>query len=142
MAKLAAGLRRPRTVRAGAAEFGLVLLVGAVLDNLINPGFGLDLSSLASFLAVTAALCVGVPMPAKVDLVYRRRRHGREEAKPSLKAIPAGLLAAAFCVAVSRLTSFEPGYLYGLICRRRLPRQSHPGPGPVPSRLGGQASSP
>jgi len=32
-----------------------------------------------------------------------------------LQALPSGLLVAAACVLVSRLTSFQPGYLYGLI---------------------------
>ena len=33
----------------------------------------------------------------------------------SLHALPAGLLVAATCVLISRLSSFEPGYLYGVI---------------------------
>ena len=91
-------------------------MLGSLLGNLINPHFGLDLSSLASFLAVTAAIVVGVAVPGAINLEYRRHRHGAEQARPFLKALPAGLAIAAGCVLVSRLASFAPGYLYGLIC--------------------------
>ena len=44
---------------------------------------------------------------------YRRLRHHRVEV--SLHALPAGLAVAATCVLISRLSSFEPGNLYGVI---------------------------
>jgi hypothetical protein len=49
-----------------------------------------------------------------VETVYRKARN-----KPvtfHLHALPAGVVVAVFCVLVSRLTDFRPGYLYGLVC--------------------------
>jgi hypothetical protein len=109
--------------RANVWAFAAVLVVGALLGNLINPHFGADLSSLASFLAVVGAIVVGMSVPATVNIVYRRRRHGAEQAHPFLKALPAGLAIAAGCVLVSRLADFAPGYLYGLICGVAFSRQ-------------------
>ena len=103
--------------------FAAVVVVGALLGNLINPHFGADLSSLASFLAVVAAIVIGMSVPAAVNIVYRRRRHGADQARPYLKALPAGLAIAALCVLVSRLADFAPGYLYGLICGVAFSRQ-------------------
>jgi hypothetical protein len=44
---------------------------------------------------------------------YRKARHHVGHWK--LRALPSALLVAAACVLVSRLTDFQPGYLYGLI---------------------------
>ncbi len=70
-----------------------------------------------------AAIVVGMSVPAAVNIVYRRRRHGADQARPYLKALPAGLAIAALCVLVSRLADFAPGYLYGLICGVAFSRQ-------------------
>ena len=121
--KLAERKREGRSERSNAWAFAVVLVVGALLGNLINPHFGADLSSLASFLAVVAAIVTGMSVAATVNIVYRRRRHGADQAHPHLKALPAGLAIAAACVLVSRLADFAPGYLYGLICGVAFSRQ-------------------
>jgi hypothetical protein len=54
-----------------------------------------------------------VALSAFVASTYRRRR--KRPSEFVLKALPAGLLIAGLCVIVSRLTRFEPGYLYGVV---------------------------
>jgi F0F1-type ATP synthase assembly protein I len=113
---------------AGAATtwpvFALVVLVGSLLGCLLDPGFGSGLGSLATFLATLLALLLGVGVSAAVVAGYHRGRHG--SVPMALQALPWGLAVAAFCVLVSRLTSFQPGYLYGVVAgvtvARTLPR--------------------
>jgi hypothetical protein len=98
-------------LRLGA--FAAVVLVGAALGSLNDPEFGLNLRSAATFLAVVLSILVGVLVGGAVGAGYRRLRHHPVEV--SLHALPAGLAVAAICVLISRLSSFEPGYLYGVI---------------------------
>jgi hypothetical protein len=93
--------------------FVLVIVVGALLGSLNDPSFGLRLASLATFLGIALAISVGVGITALVAGLYHRKRHG--SAALALHALPAGLAIAALSVLVSRLTGFEPGYLYGVI---------------------------
>ncbi len=94
--------------------FAAVFLLGA-LANAFNDGhFGLTLSSLVTFIAVTLSLGIGVSVPVVIGTIYHTKRHGSAPRK--LIAIPAGLALAAVMVVFSRLINFEPGYLYGLVC--------------------------
>ncbi len=93
--------------------FAAVVLVGALLGSLNDPDFGLNLRSAATYLAVVLAILAGVLVGGMVGAVYRRLRH--QHVEPRLHALPAGLAVAAACVLVSRLSSFAPGYLYGVI---------------------------
>ena len=76
-------------------------------------GFGFNLRSAATYVAVVLSILVGIAVGATVGAVYRRLRHHPVEAR--FHALPAGLAVAATCVLISRLSSFEPGYLYGVI---------------------------
>ena len=60
------------------------------------------------------AVLFGVGVSTLVGYIYRRARHLTTTAR--LTALPAGLVVAAACVLVSRITQFQPGYLYGIIC--------------------------
>jgi hypothetical protein len=93
--------------------FAAVVLVGAALGSLNDRGFGLNLRSAATYLAVVLSILVGVAVGGAVGAVYRRLRRHAVEVR--LHALPAGLAVAAICVLISRLSSFEPGYLYGVI---------------------------
>ena len=90
--------------------FLAVLLIGSVLGGLLNPSFGFNVSSAASFLATLVAFAIGAAVSAAIAIAYRRTR--RREHHPHPEAIPSGLAIAAICVALSRLCNFEPGYLY------------------------------
>ncbi len=96
-----------------ALIFGVVVLVGAVFGGLNDPKFGFNGRSVVTYLAVILAILAGVAMSALVNYTYRRAR-GRET-DWEFHALPAGLLVAASCVLISRLSAFQPGYLYGVI---------------------------
>jgi DNA-binding beta-propeller fold protein YncE len=90
------------------------LAVGAFLDALLSPNFGLNGTSLVSYLATGLAIMVSLSVVPLVDYLYRRRR-GLDRSW-HFHAIPMGLAVAAICVLVSRLSDFQPGYFYGLVC--------------------------
>jgi hypothetical protein len=104
--------------------FGTVVLVSALLSSLNDPHFGTHVSSLVTYLGVVASIMVGVAIPGLVTRTYHRGRFGTAEA--SLHALPAGLAIAAGCVLVSRLTGFQPGYLYGVVVGLQFVRELKP----------------
>jgi hypothetical protein len=101
------------TVRT-AVTFAAMLLVGGILAALLDPRFGFNLRSFALFVGAVLALVAGTAITGAAAGVYRRARH--EAGAWQLRALPTGLAVAGFCVLISRLTNFQPGYLYGLIC--------------------------
>ena len=104
---------RIRASQTAALSLTTVLLAGGVLAALLDPGFGLNLRSLALFTGAVLALVAGVSATAVAAGAYRRRRH--KVGSWRVRALPSALLVAGACVVVSRLTSFQPGYLYGVI---------------------------
>jgi virginiamycin B lyase len=105
---------RAQSRRRELAVFAAVVLVGAALGSLLDPRFGSGIGSLYTYIAVALAIFAGAAIPAWVTWAYHRGR--RAETGWHLQALPAGLAVAAVCVLISRLTSFQPGYLYGIIC--------------------------
>ena len=101
------------SVQRSALIFAVVLLVGATLGGLNDPKFGFNSRSVATYVAVVLAILIGVAVSASVNYSYRRAR-GRA-VQWQFHALPAGLLVAATCVLISRLSQFQPGYLYGVI---------------------------
>jgi hypothetical protein len=93
--------------------FVTVLLTGAVLGSLLNPKFGLNRTSAAGFTATILAILWGIMLSQTVGHSYRRARH--KPIRRYLKALPGGLLVAALCVLISRVSDFQPGYLYGIV---------------------------
>ena len=89
----------------------LFTLLAAVLYGFLDPGFGLHLGSLATFLGMLAGIVL-VTVAFAVPVIWAHRRHGD---RPSLKVVPVSLLIGVACVLLSRLTNFQPGYLYGLL---------------------------
>jgi streptogramin lyase len=96
------------------AAFGGVLLLGALAGSLLDPHFDASIASLYTYIAIVLAICAGIAVPAVVTAVYHRARHEDQAWRPH--ALVGGLAVAAVCVLVSRLTQFQPGYLYGVIC--------------------------
>lgn len=96
------------------AIFVAVLPIGAFINGMLDPRFGLTATSATSFVATLATLAYGIAVSALVALAYRRAR-GRET-DWRFQALPLGLVMAGACVLVSRLTNFQPGYFYGLVC--------------------------
>ena len=104
---------RFRTRYRAAASYAAVVLAGGVLAALLDPRFGLNPRTLALFAGAALALTAGTVVAAIAAGAYRMARH--KAGSWQLHALPTGLLVAALCVLVSRLASFQPGYLYGLI---------------------------
>lgn len=93
--------------------FIVVFVLGSLIGCFNDPSFGFTATSGRTLLSVLLAFAIGIGVSAGVGLAYRRARGFETRATPH--ALPAGLAVAVACVLVSRLTHFEPGYLYGLI---------------------------
>ena len=110
---------------AGAAEpddeslfwrtpLGILAFVGisALLYAFLDPTFGFDLLSVATFLGLGLGMLVMLASIA-VPLVIGARGSGL--GRMSANALPGTLLIALGCVILSRVADFQPGYLYGMI---------------------------
>jgi hypothetical protein len=92
----------------GIAVFAIA---AALLYGFLDPTFGADAHSAATFVGMLVAIAV-------VTLVFAIpawRAHRRRGAPARLKVVPLSLAVAVVCVVISRLTGFQPGYLYGLL---------------------------
>lgn len=118
------GTEKEGVVR-GWTAFATVLVIGSVLGALLDPHFGLNYATFLSFVSIVIAMVAGVALSGTVTGAYHRARgHGRVTYRP--EALPMGLLVAASCVVISRLTGFQPGYLYGVICGIAFNRELAP----------------
>ncbi|MBA2633218.1 MAG: hypothetical protein H0U86_09515 [Chloroflexi bacterium] len=86
-------------------------LLAALLYGFLDPGFGFSLSSLATFVGMLVGIVL-VTAAFAVPVVLAHRRLGDSW---RLKVVPVSLLMGVACVLLSRLTGFQPGYLYGLL---------------------------
>ncbi len=87
------------------------IVLSAVLYAFLDPTLGFNLTSLATVLGLALGLLVIlVAYGAPLVLFARSLRIGI-----TVRALPATLAIAVICVIVSRLSDFQPGYLYGLI---------------------------
>jgi hypothetical protein len=89
----------------------LFTLLAALLYGFLDPGFGITPGSLATFVGMLAGIVL-VTAAFAIPVVLAHRRIGD---RPSLKVVPISLLIGVVCVLLSRLTGFQPGYLYGLL---------------------------
>jgi hypothetical protein len=115
--EIAGWLRRAR-IRGLAAVWrgpiGVILLLGlgALTYSLLDPAFGTDPASLASYVGLLIGLVVVLAAFELPGLLMHMRRTGE---LGSLRALPWTLVAGGVCVLISRLAGFEPGYLYGVL---------------------------
>ena len=86
-------------------------MLAAVLYGFLDPGFGFSVGSLATFLGMLVGIVL-VTAAFAVPVVLAHRRLGD---RWRLKVVPVSLLIGVACVVLSRLTGFQPGYLYGLL---------------------------
>lgn len=100
--------------RRDLAVFLSVLAVGGVINGLLDPAFGFNGSSATSYVATLVTIAWGVLVSGLVAFTYRTARGQKTDWR--LQALPLGLLIAAACVLLSRVTHFQPGYFYGLVC--------------------------
>jgi hypothetical protein len=99
--------------RSSRPWFFAVLALGALLGGLLNPHFGLNSQSLSGFGATLVSFVIGAALSWYVTKIFRARH--KYPTRTYLKALPLGLGVAAICVLISRVTNFEPGYLYGIV---------------------------
>lgn len=93
---------------------GAFFVLSAVLYSFLDPTFGPgDLGgSLVTFAGMLGGLVAGTlifALPTVVFHWFQVRELGR------LRVLPGTIAVAAVCVLVTRLTGFQPGYLYGLV---------------------------
>jgi hypothetical protein len=100
------------TRRSRSLAFVVFLALTGLLGAELDPGFGADARTLAMVLGTAAATAAVVFAWGSPINAYVRRRTGE---RGHLKVIIGALPVAVFCVLVSRLVKFSPGYLYGLI---------------------------
>lgn len=94
--------------------FVAVVALGALLGAMLDPYFGANTRTLASYVGIALSSMAGILVTGLVTTSYHRARsHGHVQYK--LHALPLGLLVAAVCVVVSRGIGFQPGYLYGVV---------------------------
>lgn len=101
-------------------RLAIVVAGGAILGGFLDPAFGVNVRSVITVLALAAAISIGIAVPAVVAVAYHRAHHG--DTRLNVRALPAGLAIAAACVFVSRISGFEPGYLYGVVAGVALGR--------------------
>ncbi|GAB3253166.1 FGLLP motif-containing membrane protein [Nocardioides dilutus] len=114
-------LRRPRRPVPAAPQsrprrlgvFLLCTVVGALLGGLLDEDLGANTPSYALLTGIFVALLVAVAVVALTGWLFRTVRHQPHEW--FLRAVPGALVVAVLCVVVSRLTHFEPGYLFGIL---------------------------
>jgi len=110
---LTAGFRTA-LARFWGRPIGIVIfvIISALLYGFLSPSFGLSQESVASFIGILIGLLV-VMLAFELPLVFTQRRVNRD--RGHVRVLPVTLIVALFCVVISRVTGFQPGYLYGLI---------------------------
>ncbi len=100
----------------------IVLVGGSILGGVLDPRFGWNVPSVIATVTILLSTVVVIAIPGYIEFRFRRwRQLGR---RFRVEALPAGLLIGLLCVLISRLSHFEPGYLYGVICILAFARQS------------------
>jgi hypothetical protein len=89
----------------------LFLLLSALLYGFLDPAFGPDEESVATF----AGLAVGLALTVLAFFIPIAIRYRRSAVGFSPRALPGTLGVGVVCVLLTRFTDFHPGYLYGLI---------------------------
>ncbi len=89
----------------------LFSVVGSALYALVDPTFGFNVSSMAEIAGYVGAILVTTATTEIARGVYVRRRFNKIG---DLRAFPLGVAIAAILVIFSRISHFEPGYVFGV----------------------------
>jgi hypothetical protein len=92
-------------------------LVASVLYALVEPGFGLNSASVALVIGLALALVVTTATHELGRGIFLDRRYGK---RGHLTTYPGGIVVAVVLVAFSKLSHFEPGFLFGLFTGLRF----------------------
>ena len=96
----------------GTPGVAIFLVISAFVYGFLSPSFGVNAESLPSFLGILIGL-VAITIAFDLPLRIVRKRVTGDGGR--LKALWWTLSVAVICVVVSRLATFMPGYLYGLV---------------------------
>lgn len=110
-------IRLPQALRGGAdlwrSPIGIAMFiaVSALLYALLDPGLGLNAASAAEVLGIAMGIVATTVVFSLPSILV----HRRIDSAWSVRVLPFTLVIGALCVLVSRVTSFEPGYVYGVL---------------------------
>lgn len=104
-------LARVRGLWSSPPGIALFLALSSLLYALLNPTFGLHAASMAE----VVGMGIGIAVTTAVFAVPQILAHRRLGDPWRVQVLPGTIVVGVACVLVSRLTSFEPGYLYGLL---------------------------
>ena len=109
-----AAARPARSTASGRLRVGAVAFfaVAGLLYGFLDPDFGFSLDSLLLYLGILGALAAGT---LASNAALRGARDAPQRRAGSFRVLPATLLVALVCVLVTRITDFQPGYLYGVL---------------------------
>jgi hypothetical protein len=93
-------------------RLAIALAITALISSFLSPNLGLTEASLATYLGFLVALVV-VMVSFEVPAILEHRRVTGEVGR--LRVLPWALVVAALFVLVSRLSSLQPGYLWGVV---------------------------
>jgi alpha-tubulin suppressor-like RCC1 family protein len=90
---------------------GVFVLLTALLSSFLDPAFWFDVASLPTFIGMLVGLVLILAAFDVPSILFYRRSNIRFWPR----ALPGTFVVALACLAISRLTDFHPGYLYGLV---------------------------
>jgi hypothetical protein len=93
-------------------RLAIAIAVTALISSFLSPNLGLTEASLATYVGFLVALVV-VLVSFEVPAILEHRRVTGEVGR--LRVLPWALVVAALFVLVSRLSSLQPGYLWGVV---------------------------
>jgi hypothetical protein len=96
------------------------VVLSALLYSFLSPSFGVDALSIASLIGILLGLVV-VILAFELPIAGAHRRLLHERGK--VRVLPMTIFVGIFCVIASRLTDFQPGYLYGLVAGYAFARE-------------------
>jgi hypothetical protein len=93
-------------------RLAIAIAITALISSFLSPNLGLTEASLATYVGFLVALVV-VLVSFELPAILEHRRVTGEVGR--LRVLPWALVVAALFVLVSRLSSLQPGYLWGVV---------------------------
>jgi hypothetical protein len=90
----------------------VIVLLSAFIYGFLDPAFGATLDGLGLFLSLAVAIGVTTLAYDGLQSVLSNRRFGTPA---NLQLMPAAIAIAVGCVLISRVMSFHPGYVFGIV---------------------------
>ena len=111
--------RLPMASLPAAAALVLTAMGGAVINSLVDPGFGLNRSSAIDFVGLLSSLLLLTVVTRLCCDTFCERRF---RAASTVRVLPGFWLLALTCVLLSRSTGFRPGLILGTLAAVQVSR--------------------